>query len=150
MENKVYNIIDSIIKTNLTRRKIRFDNIEYIKVNHEFDFLKQDVVDGYSGFIVRLIFYILGFDEHRLFRWRLENKHVQSLIYNNFVHNTLPSTIGMFELLNTKSKKDIDFFLNNSSEKYILKKTLTAGSKEGECENSIKNAPSIINNPKFN
>jgi len=44
---------------------------------------------------IRHLYRELGFDEHRVFRWRLEHKLVQALVLNHYAPACIPATCGL-------------------------------------------------------
>lgn len=49
----------------------------------------------YRALIVRQLLAKLGFDEHRVFRWRLEHKLVQAAFLNHYAPGSVPATRGL-------------------------------------------------------
>jgi hypothetical protein len=49
----------------------------------------------YRALIVRQLLAKLGFDEHRVFRWRLEHKLVQAALLHHYDPNSVPVTRGL-------------------------------------------------------
>jgi acyl carrier protein len=56
--------------------------------------LQNDLRCQTPGLVVRLLLRLLGFDESRLFRWRLEHKLVQALVLHHYCPNSVPATRG--------------------------------------------------------
>lgn len=50
---------------------------------------------GHKSLIVRHLYHALGFDEHRLFRHRLEHKLVQALVLRHYCPDAVPITRGV-------------------------------------------------------
>jgi hypothetical protein len=50
---------------------------------------------GHKSLIVRHLYHALGFDEHRLFRHRLEHKLVQALVLRHYCPDAIPVTRGV-------------------------------------------------------
>lgn len=63
----------------------------------------QDLLAGLSGwlgaFTVRAMLSRLKIDEHRIFKWRPENKYIQYLIFSHYAPGCVPKTIGLNRLL---------------------------------------------------
>lgn len=54
--------------------------------------------DRCGGYFVRRLMATLGFDEQRVFNWRLEHKLIQCLVFRTFVEDGLPRTYGLRDL----------------------------------------------------
>jgi hypothetical protein len=61
-----------------------------------------DLLDGiWGGFpvvFIRHLYRALGFDEHRVFQWRLEHKLIQALVLDHYAHGSVPATRGLDDL----------------------------------------------------
>ena len=49
----------------------------------------------FRALIVRQLLHALGFDEHRVFRWRLEHKLVHAALLNHYAPDSAPVTRGL-------------------------------------------------------
>ncbi len=97
-----------------------------------------DLVDGLAGnsraLLVRQLLRVLGFDEHRHIRWRLEHKLIQALVLRYWVPELIPVTWGFGALVvrhgahGLKERLSSDF-----PEGYVLKSAL--GDSSGESRN---------------
>jgi hypothetical protein len=84
----------------------------------------------YRALIVRQLLAKLGFDEHRIFRWRLEHKLVQAALLNHYQPGSVPVTCGLSRFV-SKTAGD----LRRTVEKtfptgYVIKRAL--GDSSGE------------------
>lgn len=73
-------------------------------VNRTFElfshpFLVSDLSGWIGTFTIRAILYELHIDEHRIFKWRPENKFIQYLIFKHYSHGCMPITLGLTSVL---------------------------------------------------
>ncbi|MEO8127156.1 MAG: hypothetical protein ABI822_08695, partial [Bryobacteraceae bacterium] len=55
----------------------------------------QGMRSTFRALIVRQLLNRFGFDEHRVFRWRLEHKLVQAVLLNHYAPGCVPATRGL-------------------------------------------------------
>jgi len=61
--------------------------------------LMSNLSGGVGTYLVRAILDELGVDQHRIFRWRLENKYIQYLIFNHYVPDSMAVTFSFANLM---------------------------------------------------
>lgn len=75
---------------------------------------------------IRHLYRELGFDEHRVFNWRLEHKLIQALVLNHYAPGCVPITCGLADL-NARAPLRTPF-----PDTLFLKPTL--GDSSGDCD----------------
>lgn len=88
--------------------------------------LLENLSGGVGTLLVRAILNKLQIDEHRLFKWRLENKYRQYQILNCYSPGCMAETFGFSELLDQKN--GIQRIKDLCSTGYFVKATLGDGS----------------------
>jgi len=58
----------------------------------------EDVYVDSAAYLVHQLYNALGFDPHRVFRWRLEHKLVQALVFRRYVGAAYPRTAGLYDI----------------------------------------------------
>ena len=80
----------------------------------------------------------LGFDEHRVFKWRLEHKLMQALVLNRYVPGTVPVTRGIAEFKRDAGHVNLQAALEAEFPSgFFLKPAL--GDSSGECDTPDRN-----------
>lgn len=91
-----------------------------------YKFLTSNLSGGVGALLIRAILHELHIDEHRLFRWRLENKLLQYLIFDHYIPDSMPKTISLSKILNRLNGVAQVKVLFKSG--FFLKTTLGCGS----------------------
>jgi hypothetical protein len=87
---------------------------------------------------VRHLYRALGFDEHRVFKWRLEHKLIQALVLNHYAPGCIPLTRGLHEFKRRAGNKDLRPALEAEFPSgFYLKPAL--GDSSGDCEAPNRN-----------
>jgi hypothetical protein len=63
------------------------------------DPLREEITGSFGVYAVRALCKVLGFDEHRKFRWRLEHKLVQATVFNHYLGREFPASWGVDALV---------------------------------------------------
>ncbi len=63
----------------------------------EIDDLFHDIWGSFPVTFIRHLHRELGFDEHRVFTWRLEHKLIQALVLHHYAPASMPATCGLGE-----------------------------------------------------
>jgi hypothetical protein len=62
-------------------------------------FLLDNLSGGVGAYVVRSLLGYLGVDEHQIFRYRLENKYVQYLVFSHYIPDAAAQTFSLSYLL---------------------------------------------------
>jgi hypothetical protein len=89
-------------------------------------FLLTDLHGWIGAFIVRVMHFELGINEHHIFKWRPENKYIQYLILNHYARGCMPKTLSLTALLEKDDWVENIRMLIKSG--YFIKGTLSFGS----------------------
>lgn len=93
--------------------------------------LATELSGGLGALFIRFIYQELNIDEHHLFRWRIENKYIQYLIFTYFIPHCMPTTIALSILLYEGYTIDnIHKVRSLFKDKYFLKATLGHASRK--------------------
>ena len=91
--------------------------------------LSSHLSGNVGAFIVRAILNQLGVDEHRVFKWRIENKFWQYCILNHYIPSCMAETVSVRQLLSEPNgESKVRNLCNNG---FFLKSTLGDGSGRG-------------------
>ena len=84
-------------------------------------------LSGWIGaLLVRAILRLIHIDEDHVFRWRLENKYIQYLVFNYYLSGDLPETFGLTDVLGRA--KGVQKMGKLIDEGFFVKATLGDGS----------------------
>lgn len=100
-DNLLQSIILDIENCNVQKTDRRSDN-EAFELRYE-RVLATNLSGGMSTLLVRGLLNKLNIDEHRIFKWRLENKYWQYQILNYYIPGCMAETISFSRLLNKKN-----------------------------------------------
>lgn len=116
-------------------------------------------ISGYTGvYFLRCLYYAIGFDENRLFHWRLEHKLIQAKILTHFLGDKIPKTLGINELLSVQNNtiENLSELCNKfNPQGYLIKSTLghsSRGQGDGKFDLSqdlFRLCPPLIYNPNI-
>lgn len=84
--------------------------------------LMSKLKGGIGTLFIRNITYALNINEHRVFRWRLDNKYMQYLILSYYAPKCMPKTISLSKIL--KSNNGVSKIRELFNKGFFLKKTL--------------------------
>ncbi len=76
------------------RRRVK-TKVVHLQLSDSMRF-SQGMRSTFRALIVRHLLDKLGFDEHRVFRWRLEHKLTQALVLNHYTAGSAPPTRGLY------------------------------------------------------
>ena len=97
-------------------------------------YLHPSVTSNLSGWlgalVVRALLYNFDVDEHRIFKWRIENKYILYLILNHYIPGCMPVTKSLSLLLNERNSiHKIQNLLKNN---FFIKAGLGHGSRNND------------------
>lgn len=108
-----------------------FKTIQRSPLNRTFKFsphsyLTKDLSGWVGALTVRAMLFEFKIDEHRIFKWRPENKYIQYLILNHYSRGCMPNTLSLTSVLkNAEWVNNIREFIKSG---YFIKSTLGFGS----------------------
>lgn len=125
-----------------------YQKIERKSQNTSFELCSDpDLLLNLSGnigaLIVRSLLKKLNIDEHRVLKWRLDNKNIQYQILNHYAPNCMAETIGLSQILNRKN--GIDEIRKLCKQGYFLKAALGDGSGRAQTFDRTDELDEIIN-----
>ena len=95
--------------------------------------LRNGIWGGLGVIFIRHLYRALGFDEHRMFEWRLEHKLVQALVLDAFAPGSVPVTRGLAALQQAAASPDLRAAIAAEfASGYYLKPAL--GDSSGDCD----------------
>ena len=104
----------------------------------EINGLDEDIWGSFPVTFVRHLYRALGFDEHRVFKWRLEHKLIQALVLNHYASGCAPETYGLSEFKRHAGNASLHAALEAKFPSgFYLKPTL--GDSSGDCEMPDRN-----------
>lgn len=99
----------------------------------EMNGLSDGIWGSFPVTFIRHLYRELNFDEHRVFKWRLEHKLIQALVLNRYAPGSVPATRGLDEFkrcagnLNLRAALEAEFPFG-----FFLKSAL--GDSSGDCD----------------
>ncbi len=110
------------------RRKVK-SQVIHLRLSDAERF-SQGMRSTFRALIVRQLLDQLGFDEHRVFRWRLEHKLTQAVLFNHYVPGSAPPTRGLYRFV-SKISSDLRSAMSQAFPRgYVVKEAL--GHSSGE------------------
>lgn len=88
--------------------------------------ISANLSGGVGAFFVRSILSLMHINEHHVFKWHLENKYMQYLIFNHYCPGCMPTTYSLSAILNKNNSNTVISSLFKHG--YFLKATLGHGS----------------------
>jgi hypothetical protein len=85
--------IDSCIAPRRRTERVRNVRLAVSEIENLFD----GIWGGFPVTFIRHLYRELGFDEHHVFKWRLEHKLIQALVLNHYAPGCMPATCGLDE-----------------------------------------------------
>jgi hypothetical protein len=82
------------IESCAARRRRAANKVIHLSLSDSLRF-SQGMRSTFRALIVRQLLEKFGFDEHRVFRWRLEHKLTQALLLNHYAPGSVPATRGL-------------------------------------------------------
>lgn len=102
-----------------------------LQVRGTEDPLHEGLADGPASHLIRSFFAHMGFDENRLFGWRLHHKLVQALVISAFAPQSFPPTRGLVSVMSQEGGGTLRDRVRAWKERgYLFKRTLVTGSGE--------------------
>jgi hypothetical protein len=106
----------------------------------------QGMRSTFRALIVRQLLEKFGFDEHRVFRWRLEHKLTQALLLNHYAPGSVPATRGLLRFA-SKVNGDLRRAIEDEFPAgYVIKESLGHSSGERGDMDRAQEALSSIGN----
>jgi len=123
-DNTVEMIILDIESTNVQIIEPKIEN-ETFELCHD-PALESNLAGNIGVLLVRSILNKLNIDEHRVFKWRLDNKYKQYQILNHYIPNCMAETISLSQLL--KEDNGIQKIRELCEKGFFIKSTVGDGS----------------------
>jgi len=129
-----------------------FQPVEQRLANETFELWSDPDLSSYlsgnvGAFIVRAILNQLGIDEHRVFKWRMENKFWQYSILNYYIPSCMAETISVRQLLcETNGADKVRKLCENG---FFLKSTLGDGSGRGNSFDRTAQVEEVITTQQY-
>jgi len=102
----------------LIKKAIKIETFEV----RSYKWLLSNLRGGIGTLFIRNLFYWLNLNEHHVFRWRLDNKYIQYLIFDHYNPDCMPETLSLSNILSSKNGvQKIKTHLKNG---YFIKATL--------------------------
>ena len=99
----------------------------------------------FRALIVRHLLDELGFDEHRVFRWRLEHKLVQAALLNHYAPGSVPVTCGLGRFASNVGNTDLSAVIDEAFPAgYLIKDVLGHSSGERGVANRAAEVLSLL------
>lgn len=95
---EIGSIAAEIENCRLNRRRTATTKVVHLSFSDSLRF-SQGMRSTFRALIVRQLLDKFGFDEHRVFRWRLEHKLTQALLLNHYIPGCVPATRGLHRFI---------------------------------------------------
>jgi hypothetical protein len=127
---EIRSLATAIDNTQATRRRSIAGQTIAIALSEKARF-SAGMQSTFRALIVRHLLHALGFDEHRVFRWRLEHKLVHAALLNHYAPGSVPVTRGLGRFLFGLGHANVSAALDEAFPAgYLIKESL--GHSSGE------------------